>query len=157
MAGRTHHYRVDVEWTGNQGEGTKRYTGYKRDHVIRAEGNPDIPCSSDPNFRGDAARWNPEELFLASISACHKLWALHLCSVAGLVVTEYIDRAEGVMEETADGAGRFTQVTLHPEITLSAGDPAKLDAIHHEAHEKCFIANSVNFPVTVEGSVRVSA
>ena len=61
------------------------------------------------------------------------------------------------MEEDSSGSGRFTKVILRPEITLSAGDPSKLDAIHHEAHEKCFIANSVNFPVTVEGSVRVSA
>jgi organic hydroperoxide reductase OsmC/OhrA len=154
MAGRTHTYRVDVEWTGNDGEGTKRYAGYRRDHLIRAEGNPDIPGSSDPNFRGDPARWNPEELCVASLSACHKLWVLHLCSVAGLVVESYLDRAEGVMEETADGSGRFTHVTLRPEIALSAGDASRLDAIHHEAHEKCFIANSVNFPVTVEGGVR---
>ena len=157
MAGRTHTYRVDVEWTGNDGQGAKTYTGYRRDHVIRAEGNPDIAGSSDPNFRGDPARWNPEELFVASLSACHKLWVLHLCSVAGCVVQEYVDRAEGVMEETGDGSGRFISVTLRPEITLSAGDPSKLDAIHHEAHDKCFIANSVNFPVTVQGSVRVVA
>lgn len=157
MAGRTHTYRVDVEWTGNDGEGTKRYAGYRRDHLIRADGNPDIPGSSDPNFRGDPARWNPEELLVASLSACHKLWVLHLCSVAGLVVETYVDHAEGVMEEDGAGSGRFTQVTLRPEITLSAGDPTKLDAIHHEAHEKCFIANSVNFPVTVEGSARVAA
>ena len=157
MAGRTHTYRVDVEWTGNDGEGAKRYAGYRRDHVIRADGNPDIPGSSDPNFRGDAARWNPEELLVASLSACHKLWVLHLASVAGVVITDYVDRAEGVMEETGDGSGRFTKVTLRPEITINAGDPSKFDAIHHEAHEKCFIANSVNFPVTVEGSVRVAA
>ncbi len=157
MSGRTHTYRVDVEWTGNDGEGAKRYAGYRRDHVIRAEGNPDIPGSSDPNFRGDPARWNPEELLVASLSACHKLWVLHLASVAGVVITDYLDRAEGVMEEDGAGSGRFTRVTLRPEITLSAGDPSKLDAIHHEAHEKCFIANSVNFPVIVEGSVTVEA
>ena len=155
MSGRTHTYRVDVEWTGNDGEGAKRYAGYRRDHLIRAEGNPDIPGSSDPNFRGDASRWNPEELLVASLSACHKLWVLHLASVAGVVITNYIDRAEGVMEEDGAGSGRFTRVTLRPEITLSAGDPSKLDAIHHEAHEKCFIANSVNFPVVVEGSATV--
>ena len=107
MAGKTHTYRVDVEWTGNDGQGAKSYTSYRRDHVIRTEGNPDILGSSDPNFRGDPARWNPEELLVASLSACHKLWCLHLCSVAGLVVQTYIDRAEGVMEETPDGSGRF--------------------------------------------------
>jgi organic hydroperoxide reductase OsmC/OhrA len=155
MAGRTHTYRVDVEWTGNDGAGTKGYTGYRRDHAIRAQGNPDIHGSSDPNFRGDPARWNPEELFVASLSACHKLWALHLCSVAGLIVESYVDHAEGVMEETGDGSGRFSKVVLRPEIVISAGDPSKIDAIHHEAHEKCFIANSVNFPVVVEGSIRV--
>lgn len=157
MAGRTHLYRVEVEWTGNAGEGTKRYDAYRRDHVVKAPGKPDIACSSDPNFRGDPARWNPEELLVASIAACHKLWFLHLAATNGLVVESYVDHAEGVMEEDGSGGGRFVSATLHPEIVLSAGDPAKVDGLHVIAHSKCFIANSVNFPVTVEGKVRVAA
>jgi len=155
MAGHDHRYRVDVEWTGNTGEGTRRYDGYGRDHVIRAEGNPDILGSSDPNFRGDPARWNPEELLLASISACHKLWYLHLCAVNRVVVVSYLDRAEAVMRDEGAAGGRFTSATLRPEIVIAEGsDPEKAQALHHDAHEKCFVANSVNFPIGVEAVVR---
>ncbi|HLY56474.1 MAG TPA: OsmC family protein, partial [Stellaceae bacterium] len=108
---RQHRYRTTVRWTGNLGTGTASYRGYARAHEIEAPGKPAIPGSSDPAFRGDPARWNPEELLVASVSACHKLWYLHLASEAGIVVTEYVDSAEGEMVEEADGAGRFIQVT----------------------------------------------
>src|SRR5580692_3429644 len=151
MSRHEHTYRVTVQWTGNKGTGTSGYRAYGRDHVIGAESKPDIPGSSDPAYLGDAARWNPEELMVASVSACHKLWYLHLCSVGGVVVTAYEDHAEGVMLETADGGGHFASVTLRPKVRLAAGsDPVRAAALHHDAHEKCFIANSVNFPITVE-------
>jgi organic hydroperoxide reductase OsmC/OhrA len=151
-----HHYRAVVAWTGDKAFGTRSYRDYGRDHEIRAEGKPYIPGSSDPNFRGDATRWNPEELLVASVSACHKLWYLHLCSVAGVVVTAYEDHAEGEMLESEDGGGRFTSVTLRPKARLAAGsDPARAAALHHDAHEKCFIANSVNFPITVEPTFEI--
>src|SRR5687767_11345840 len=108
MASREHRYAVTVEWTGNLGSGTSAYRAYARDHEIRASGKPAIPGSSDPAFRGDPARWNPEELLVGALAACHKLWYLHLCAEAGIVVTSYVDRAEGVMVEEADGSGRFT-------------------------------------------------
>ena len=101
MTVRTHHYQVEVEWTGNRGTGTSRYDAYGRDHVYRAQGKPEIPGSADPHFRGDAARWNPEELLVASLSSCHKLSYLHLCAVNGVVVTGYVDAAEGWMDEEA--------------------------------------------------------
>ena len=152
--GKTHHYKVTVEWTGNTGTGTSGYRNYERRHEISAgTQKPAIPGSSDPNFRGDAARWNPEELLVASLSACHKLWYLHLCSEAGIVVTSYVDHAEGVMEETADGSGRFVRVVLHPQVSLPPdNDFKKARELHHAAHAKCFIANSVNFPVETEPS-----
>jgi organic hydroperoxide reductase OsmC/OhrA len=150
-----HIYRVRTSWTGNTGEGTADYRSYARDHVLSAVGKPDIPGSSDPKFRGDPTRWNPEELLVASLSACHKLWYLHLCSANGIVVTAYEDDAEGVMAEEAGGAGQFTRVTLHPRVTISAGDPKKAEALHDEAHALCFIAKSVNFPVAAEGQVRL--
>ena len=154
MAGKTHTYRVDVEWTGNTGAGTQRYDGYGRDHLIHADGKADIAASSDPAFRGDPARWNPEELLVASISACHKLWYLHLCSVNRVVVVRYLDHAEGTMTEEADGSGRFVEAVLRPQIVVTAGsDMDKAQGLHHEAHEKCFIANSVNFPVRCEAMV----
>ena len=150
MAGKKHQYRVDIVWTGHHGVGTRDYRAYGREHEIRAEGKPTILGSSDPGFRGDAARWNPEELLVASLSACHKLWFLHLCAVGGVVVKAYEDRAEGVMLETDDGGGHFTSVTLRPHARLAAGcDPTHAAALHHAAHNKCFVANSVNFAVTV--------
>jgi organic hydroperoxide reductase OsmC/OhrA len=158
MADKQHHYRTQVVWTGNRGVGTRGYGEYGRDHEIRADGKAAIAGSSDPGFRGDRTRWNPEELLVASLSACHKLWYLHLCSAGGIVVTAYEDGAEGTMIETADGGGRFTAVTLRPSARLAAGsDAARAEALHHAAHEKCFIANSVNFPVTVEPSFEVEA
>jgi organic hydroperoxide reductase OsmC/OhrA len=142
-----------VRWTGDRGQGTTSYTAYTRDHEITAAapGKATILGSSDPAFRGDPARWSSEELFIAAISACHKLWYLHLCAAAGVTVTEYVDRASGVMIEAADGAGHFTSVTLRPEIVLTCvGDIGKARALHRDAHQKCFVANSIKTPVAVE-------
>lgn len=160
MTAKRHNYRVRVTWTGNTGSGTGSYRAYARAHEITVPGNadgpakPPIPGSSDPAFRGDPARWNPEELLVASLSACHKLWYLHLCSQAGIIVTAYEDDAEGVMVEADDGAGRFESVTLRPRVRITAAsDPALALALHGRAHELCFIARSVNFPVRHEAGV----
>ncbi len=152
---KTHRYTVTVTWTGNTGTGTSGYRNYERRHEISAgAGKPAIPGSSDPAFRGDQARWNPEELLVASLSACHKLWYLHLCAEAGIVVLAYVDQAEGEMEETSDGSGRFRRAILRPRVTVAAGsDIAKARELHHAAHAKCFIANSVNFPVELEPEI----
>ena len=153
MATKTHTYRTEVVWTGDRGVGTRGYRDYGRDHQVRAEGKPSIPGSADPAFRGDKARWNPEELLVASVSTCHQLWYLHLCADAGIVVTAYADQASGEMIETEDGGGRFASVTLRPRARLAAGaDLAAAEALHGRAHQLCFIANSVNFPVAVEAS-----
>jgi organic hydroperoxide reductase OsmC/OhrA len=122
-------------------------------HEISAEGKPAIGASSDPVFRGDRTRWNPEELLVAALSSCHQLSYLHLCADVGIVVVEYVDHAEGWMEETPDGSGQFTRVVLRPKVTISAGDAAKAKELHHEAHAKCFIARSVNFPVENEPEI----
>jgi organic hydroperoxide reductase OsmC/OhrA len=152
-----HKYQVLVQWTGNRGSGTSGYRDYGRDHTIGATGKPDIPGSSDPAFLGDAARWNPEELLVASTSACHKLWYLHLCSDAGIAVTAYHDHAEGTMNDAAQ-PGRFTQIVLRPHVTIRAGDDRELAIrLHHAAHEKCYIANSVNFPILCEPTVETLA
>ncbi|OQP85344.1 peroxiredoxin [Rhizobium rhizosphaerae] len=156
MSGKRHHYTVDIVWTGNEGKGTASYRGYRRDHEIRAEGKPTIAGSSDPSFRGDPARWNPEDLLVASLSACHKLWYLGLCAGAGVIVLDYADHAEGIMLEENGGAGQFTAVTLRPRVTISAeSDAAKARALHDEAHAMCFIARSVNFPVHAEPVILV--
>lgn len=155
MGEKLHRYRVDVAWTGNAGAGTASYRAYRRDHEIGAPGKPPIPGSADPAFLGDPGRWNPEELLVAALSACHKLWYLHLCATAGVIVTAYEDAAEGVMAEAADGAGRFVSVTLRPRVTLAPGSDAQAARdLHHRAHEMCFIARSVAFPVTTEPDIR---
>ena len=152
-----HRYAVSVSWTGNRGSGTSGYRDYSRDYEVGTEGKPLIPGSSDPAFRGDRSRWNPEELLVASLSACHKLWYLHLAAEAGIVVTAYVDRAEGVMELLPGGAGRFKKVVLHPKVTVTAGsDVERARALHAPAHEKCFIASSVNFPVECEPEIETS-
>ncbi len=146
-----HRYRTVVDWTGNRGPGTTDYRAYSRDHVVSAPGRPALAGSSDPAFRGDASRWNPEDLLIASLSSCHMLWYLHLCSAAGVVVIGYRDEAEGVMIEDERDGGRFISACLRPVVSLIAGsDPARALALHEEAHRRCFIANSVNFPVTLE-------
>ncbi|MBP2293438.1 OsmC family protein [Azospirillum rugosum] len=148
MSAHDHRYSATVTWTGNQGTGTSGYKAYSRDHDIAIPGKPAIAGSSDPAFRGDATRHNPEDLLVASLSACHMLWYLHLCAVNGIAVTAYRDDASGTMTEGDGRPGRFTEVTLRPHVTIAPGsDPAKADSLHHEAHEQCFVANSVNFPV----------
>src|ERR1035438_9678421 len=143
-----HRYQATIAWTGNRGAGTNNYGAYSRDHEIHCPGKPVIAVSSDPAFRGDPNRYNPEELLVASLSSCHMLWYLHLCSVNGVVILDYEDVASGVMEESNDGSGRFVRVELNPAVTIaSGGDLMKALALHEEAHRNCFIAKSVNFPV----------
>jgi organic hydroperoxide reductase OsmC/OhrA len=152
----THSFGVSVEWTGNTGEGTSGYTSYQRAHEISAEGKPAIPGSSDPAFRGDPSRYNPEELLVASLSACHMLWFLHLCADAHIVVTSYTDKAEGAMRLTENGGGHFEEVVLRPAVTIRKGcDPDLAQSLHARAHHLCFIANSVNFEVRAEPTISV--
>jgi organic hydroperoxide reductase OsmC/OhrA len=160
MGHREHEYKVTVRWTGNRGTGTSAYKAYGRDHVIESPGKPTIPGSSDPAFLGDRTRWNPEDLLVASTSACHKLWYLHLCAEAGIAVVEYVDEAEGTMVEgttEAGGKGRFTRIVLRPRVTVRAGDDVELARrLHHAAHEQCFVANSLNFPVSCEPEIQAA-
>jgi organic hydroperoxide reductase OsmC/OhrA len=150
---RSHAYRVEIRWTGDRGQGTSSYDAYGRDHTIQADSKPVLLGSSDRAFRGDSARYNPEELLVAALSSCHMLSYLHLCAIHGIRVVGYSDMAEGTMETRADGGGQFTQVTLHPRVVLASGDLARATALHEEAHRLCFIANSVNFPVTNDPQV----
>lgn len=152
-----HTYTLTTQWTGNTGTGTSAYRAYERAHEIQKEGKPEILLSSDPSFRGDKTKYNPEELLLASLSSCHMLWYLHLCSEAGVVVVDYVDRASGIMEETENGSGRFVEVTLHPTVTVTdASMIEKANALHHKANEFCFIANSVNFVVKHKPDCKVA-
>jgi organic hydroperoxide reductase OsmC/OhrA len=155
MAERTHHYRILNRWTGNLGAGTAGYRAYSRNFELEGPGKAlAVLCSSDPDFRGDRTRYNTEELLVGCLSGCHMLWVLHLCADAGIVVTEYRDEATGEMVEHADGGGEFVRVTLHPRMTIA--DAARIDdalALHDRAHELCFLARSMNFPVEHEVEV----
>ena len=157
MPPRTHTYHTHLTWTG--ADPSVPFRNHRRDYRITSPGKPPIEGSSDMVFRGDAARWNPEDLLVASLSSCHQLWYLGLCAAAGIEVLAYEDAAEGTMtEESAGGAGQFIQVVLRPVVTLAAGtDATKATALHETAHQKCFIARSVNFPVRHQPSVTVVA
>ncbi|KGM14482.1 OsmC family protein [Cellulomonas bogoriensis] len=156
--GLLHTYDALVEWSAPGAEGTRSYTSYSRDHEVRFEGKAPLPGSADPAFRGDASRYNPEQLLVGALSQCHMLWFLHLASADGVVVVGYIDNAQGTMRVEGAGHGQFTGVRLHPLVTLESatredGRPitdGDLEALHARAHEHCFIARSVSFPVTID-------
>jgi len=157
MSGREHHYDVTVRWTGNHGTGTARYLEYGRDHDIIAPGKPLILGSADPAFRGQAERWNPEDLLIASLSECHMLTYLSLCARERIIVTAYEDNATGTMVEEGGNSGRFSEVVLAPVVVITDPDKAERAAeLHHDANKTCFIANSVNFPVRHHPTVQVA-
>ncbi|MDR3704184.1 MAG: OsmC family protein [Candidatus Sulfopaludibacter sp.] len=149
-----HQFQVTTQWTGNLGTGTSAYRAYSRDHELSAPGKPTrIPGSSAVAI-GDRSRYNPEELLVGALSACHMMWVLHLCANAGIVITEYADDALGEMAEHADGAGEFTRVVLRPRMSIT--DAARVDearAMHDRAHQVCCLARSVNFPVEYRAEV----
>ncbi|MDO5683442.1 MAG: OsmC family protein [Propionibacteriaceae bacterium] len=146
-----HRYAVTLDWTGNRGSGTSSYRAYGRDHVVQADGVPDLLASADSTFHGDRDRWNPELFLLAALSECHMLSYLHVAVRHGVVVTGYQDQAHGTLRLNRDSSGEFTEAVLRPDVTLADEAQRELaDGLHHEAHELCFIARSVNFEVRVE-------
>jgi organic hydroperoxide reductase OsmC/OhrA len=152
----SHAYRTLLTWEGNRGQGTATYQAYSRAWRIRIPGKPDIVGCSDPAFRGDPAVHNPEDLLLAALSSCHMLSYLALCARSGISVVSYTDDATGIME-TSSGGGRFVSVTLNPRVEIA--DPARQELaleLHEKAHEGCFIASSVNFPVHHSATVTVA-
>jgi organic hydroperoxide reductase OsmC/OhrA len=155
-SGKVHSYTIRMRWTGNTGQGTREYRSYDRAHEYSVEGKPVIPGSSDPAFRGDAARYNPEELLVMSLSSCHMLWYLHLCADNKIEVVDYVDDAVGKMVETGDTGGHFVDVLLKPAVTLAAGSDVSLaERLHDRAHHLCYVANSVNFPVRCDPTFRL--
>jgi organic hydroperoxide reductase OsmC/OhrA len=150
----SHRYAATLRWTGNRGPGTTGYRDYDRSYDIACPGKPRLRGSADPAYLGDPACHNPEDMLLCALSACHMLWYLHLCAVNAVVVTAYEDAAEGEMTVDTDGGGRFTRVVLHPRVTITTNsDPEVARTLHREASAKCFIANSINFPVEHEPEI----
>jgi organic hydroperoxide reductase OsmC/OhrA len=153
-----HRYRLRLAWTGDEGSGTASHEGYRRDHTIAGEGKPTLLGSSEPGFRGDASRYNPEELLVASLSACHLLWYLSSCAAARVVVVGYEDEPVGTMLEEPGGSGRFTDVLLRPRVLVTElAMVERARSLHGAAHRNCFIARSVNFPVRHEPEVSVAS
>jgi organic hydroperoxide reductase OsmC/OhrA len=151
-----HEYAARVRWTGNLGEGTSGYAAYGRRYDVLVAGKPDLAGTADPAFRGEADRHNPEDLFLASISACHMLSYLALCARGRVRVTAYEDDARGRLALHPGGRGRFEEVTLHPVVTVADAETLEsATRLHEEAHELCFIASSCSVPIRVEPVVRV--
>ena len=148
-----HDFTSRIVWTGNRGDGTRSYRGYDRTWEIRTPGKPVIQCSNDSMLGGDPSRPNPEDLLISALSACHMLWYLHLASASRIVVDRYEDAPIGHGETDGNGAGRFLAATLCPVIHLPRGaDLIRADALHHEVPKYCFIARSVNFPVSYQAS-----
>ena len=149
-----HSYECSLTWTGNRGSGTSGYRDYDRSFDLSAAGKATLAGSADCTFHGDRAKWNPEEMLLSALSSCHMLSYLHVCADAGIVVLAYSDAARGEMVLNPNGSGRFISVTLRPSVTVAAGsDTETSEILHGLAHEKCFIANSVSFPVRVQAAV----
>ena len=152
-----HIYTTNIEWIGNKGSGTSDYLAYSRDHILQIEGKVDLQCSSDSIFHGDKSKHNPEDFFVAALSACHMLWYLHLCADAGIIVVAYKDQAKGNLLLDPVNGGRFVSVTLNPVVTVTKESMLnRARELHNEAHKKCFIANSCNFPVEHKPSILVS-
>ncbi len=146
-------HRAEVHW--RLGEGEDFPAGrYRRAHRLGFDGGAEVAGSASPQVVGkwaDPGAIDPEEMLVAAISACHMLTFLHRARLAGFTVLAYRDHAEGVMAEIAPERHAVTRVTLRPAITWrgAAPDPARLAALHHEAHEHCFIANSIRTEVTI--------
>ena len=148
-------YNAVLTWTGNTDASTSTYTSYERSYTVHIDGKPDLLASADPAFRGDAQKWNPEELFLASLSACHMLWYLHLCSTHKILVQSYIDSPHAKLIMENNGVGKFVSAELNPLVLISNPDQIELaNSLHAQAHKFCFIANSINFPTSINPTTK---
>lgn len=144
---RPHRYAARLRWTGPQHGATTSYKTYSREWIADSDGKPALRGSADPHFLGDASLYNPEDLLIIALSSCHMLSYLAECARAKIEVVAYEDDAEGEMT-MIDGAIRFREAVLHPNVTIA--DSSRLheaEELHERAHALCFIANSVNFPV----------
>lgn len=150
-------YEIGLRWSGHAGAGTCSGGGYCRDHVIRGAGKPTLRCASNSELCGDPARYNPEELLIASLSSYHMLRYLHLCATNGVVVESYVDRANGVVQLSPGGDGSFLSLELRPRVVVSLQAMVhRAEALHDDAHRRCSIAQTMGFPVDVSAIVEAS-
>lgn len=157
IAAAEHRFECRLAWTGAEQGATEDYATYSREHLVTFEGKPPIRLTSAPVFRGDPSLADPEDLLVAALASCHFLSYAALCARKGVRVVAYEDEAVGVMTR-GERTFHFTDVLLRPRVTIAPGsDPALARDLHHRAHEECFIASSVNFPVRHEPTVIVAA
>jgi organic hydroperoxide reductase OsmC/OhrA len=157
MMEKSHRYDLRLDWTGARQGVAVKYETYSREYRIEIAGKPALVGSADPTFGGNASLYNPEDMLLAALSACHMLSYLALSTRSRIAVVAYTDSPSGKMSETAPHRMAFTEVTLRPRVVIAAGaDSAKAKALHEQAHEICFIANSVNFPVRHEAEIVIA-
>ena len=143
-------HHAKIEWQRTSPDFT--YATYNREHEWQFTAAK-VPASAAKEYRGDANRVNPEEALVAALSSCHMLVFLALAAKRKLSLAGYTDDAVGVLEKNADGKLAITRVTLRPKVVWSAGVTVSAEVLaqmHHDAHEGCFIANSVKTEVTVE-------
>ena len=151
---KAHEFQATIRWTGAGEAGTRDYKSYDRSYDVVIEGKPVVAGTAAPEYRGDPTRHNPEDMLVASSSSCHMLWYLHLCAVNNIVVMAYEDRAVGTLEVEKDGSGRFSEIMLRPKVTISAESDLELaESLHAEARVRCFIARTLNCPVTHDAVV----
>ena len=150
-------YRARVVWDGNRGAGTADYASYGRGYRVLIDGKPALLGSANVAFRGDPERHDPEDLFLAAVSACHMLAYLALCARNGVCVVAYEDAPHGELVHNASGGGRFSEIVLRPRVVVAEPEREQTAlALHETAHARCFIANSCSTPIRCEPTVRVA-
>lgn len=143
-----HRYKLTAQWHGNKGTGTSGVREYDRSHTVSIANKPELHLTTDNPAVGDKTKLNPEDLLVTAISSCHMLSYLYVCALEGVIVTDYVDHATGIMIEETKGGGQFKEVTLNPIVTVANDSMIeKALELHHKAHEICYIANSVNFEV----------
>jgi organic hydroperoxide reductase OsmC/OhrA len=150
---KNHTFTLTLAWDQPADDTTSSRDPSRRRHTINHPDKPAILGSAAAAFHGESERWNPEELLLAALAQCHMLTFFYLATQEGLVVTGYTDTPEATLETHADGSGNITEVVLKPAVSVRAGFEGNIDALHQRAHELCFIARSVNFPVRHDPTV----
>ena len=153
-------HKATIAW---QDDGAFASGRYSRAHEMRFDGGAVVRGSSSPHVVplpfSDPAGVDPEEALVASVSACHMLWFLNLAQEAGLHVESYVDEAEGVMGRVGRGRMAVTRIALRPRIGFAGAepDPEQVGRLHHEAHERCFIANSLKTEIVVEAPIAAAS
>jgi len=143
-----HFYKVCTKWNCNNEDGNKNIRKYDRSHSVSIDNKPTLHLTTDNKAVGDANKLNPEDLLVSAVSSCHMLSYLYVCALEGVVVLDYIDNAMGTMFENEKGGGKFKEIVLNPEVIVAHESMIeKAIELHHNAHDICYIANSVNFDV----------